>query len=787
LSSVAVTPATGPELTLLEAIVRRLRACRATPDGVEPPAAILWTDPGRQWLPLVDAVKTRLPELLTLGDFDPDQRTGPALWLRCVVDGTVEIPEFPEGQVPIIYLPGIGRQHLRAGEDCARALQPLVELMYRGTLWLQKGGHEWTVTAFLTSSQGLGLDLARDQKTMDALPRALREVAETSLAQFRGRRLEAEDFDKLLTTDLFRDLLRWMSDPPAWRERIGPERWGAFRSQCGAQLDFDPEADGELVAGRRLGAGEGLWSDAWARFEEAPTMYPGVPEVLRRCKPTDLFLSRSRWPDENEAAEETVEAALREVADLPPGAAHERIIQLEAEHSERREWVWARMGLSPLAGVLQPLAELATHSNTTMGGETPDEIGRMYSDISWRADAAAWRSMSLAPSACEALIHDVVRCLMAGWLDDSARVFQRVVERDPLPVHSEAAVVEVSEGGCLLFADGLRYDLGQSLAERLEGRGCRVNVGHRWAALPTVTATAKPAVTPVAQTIFGTGLPDDFAPLFPVPGSDSEGRKAIASRIRTELEEQDYQVLQGGLGDWPTSDSARGWTEDGSIDSLGHKLGVGLARQIDSELNRLAERVVALLDGGWTSVRVVTDHGWLLLPGGLPKIDLPKHLTASRWARCATVAGASEVSVPTAPWHWNPEERFATPPGISAFNKSPDYSHGGLSIQECLIPDLLVDRTDGGTTRATIESVTWRGMRCTVQATVGDGNVQADLRLEGAGGPSVVPSAKALDEDGRVSLILADDSHEGADLTLVLIEEDGTVLAQRATRGGDTT
>ena len=48
-----------------------------------------------------------------------------------------------------------------------------------------------------------------------------------------------------------------------------------------------------------------------------------------------------------------------------------------------------------------------------------------------------------------------------------------------------------------------------------------------------------------------------------------------------------------------------------------------------------------LLEAGWTSVRIVTDHGWLYLPEGLPKVDLPKHLTLSRWARCAVIAGTA--------------------------------------------------------------------------------------------------------------------------------------------------
>ena len=84
---------------------------------------------------------------------------------------------------------------------------------------------------------------------------------------------------------------------------------------------------------------------------------------------------------------------------------------------------------------------------------------------------------------------------------------------------------------------------------------------------------------------------------------------------------------------------------------MGHKLKGRLARQIGDELDRLTDRIVGLLDAGWQSVRVVTDHGWLLLPGGLPKVNLPKHLTESRWARCAVIAGESQPDILKAPWH----------------------------------------------------------------------------------------------------------------------------------------
>ena len=55
--------------------------------------------------------------LLTLGPYAPEALTGPAIWLRCVVAGTLPEVELLEG-TPVVYLPGFGRADLRAVEGC---------------------------------------------------------------------------------------------------------------------------------------------------------------------------------------------------------------------------------------------------------------------------------------------------------------------------------------------------------------------------------------------------------------------------------------------------------------------------------------------------------------------------------------------------------------------------------------------------------------------------------------------------------------------------------------------
>ena len=774
-----MSPARTQDSTLLTSLTEHLRACTSTSDGIAPPAVIVWTDPKGQWQSLVPTLLASIPELLICGDYNLDSRTGPAIWLRCVIDRVLETPQIPENTVPILYLPGVGRQQLRAGEECPDAFKPLVELMYRGTLWLQKGGHDWTATAFIKSSNGLGLEINGDDLTTDALLRALPEFASESIGRFSGQRLEAADFDQMLADDVVRDLLLWMNNPVGTRERLGKDRWAAFQNQCKQQFGFDPDTDGETTAGERLGAGEGAWDSLWGRFEEAPANYPGIPELLRRSKPGELVFDPHRWPDENDKAEEEVRQALTELAELSHSEACAKVLELESQHAMRRSWIWNRLDQSPMAQVLAPLAELASHTKTVIGGQTPDDIARTYIEGGWRADLASWQAVAMAPAADEGVVRNVVQSLLEPWLDVCARAFQDVMKSFPLPDCTKTAPVTIAEGECLLFADGLRYDLGEALRDRLESRGCRVRIDHRWAALPTVTATAKPAITPVASAIAGTELPDDFSPMM----SDSQ-KPASAAALRIELEKSGYQLLSGGMGDWPISGEAQGWIEEGKIDTRGHQFQAELARNLGGELDRLADRIISLLDDDWSFVRVVTDHGWLLLPKGLPKVDLPKHLTESKWARCATIAGNAQVDVPTVPWHWNTAQQFATGPGIACFTASNCYAHGGLSIQECLIPDLHIERAEDTRERASIESVTWKGMRCLVVATESSTGVQADLRLATSAGASVASSTKSLDVDGSTSLLLEDDEHESADLIVVLLSSDGKVLAQHKTKVG---
>ena len=55
------------------------------------PEVILWPDPERQWEAVIPILQERLPALLVLGDYQPGKRSGPVIWIKCMV--ARELPE----------------------------------------------------------------------------------------------------------------------------------------------------------------------------------------------------------------------------------------------------------------------------------------------------------------------------------------------------------------------------------------------------------------------------------------------------------------------------------------------------------------------------------------------------------------------------------------------------------------------------------------------------------------------------------------------------------------------
>ena len=780
---------------LIEKITRALReSAQHNSDVQVAPHCILWPDRDRQWESVIQRLQEDIPELFVLGAWDQNKRSGPAIWLRCIIAKAIPGLSVGENKPVIVYLPGVSRQDLRAVESCPAELKPMAELQYRGTTWAQvANGKDWTVLAFFKSNQGgLGLDVAQDNETKNAMLLCLYRFLDEDIEMLSGRHLDKDYFNTLLTgRDPIRDLLQWLDQGDTYKSNLNKNAWTAFVAVCKSQLGFNPDNEGLLVGATKLANHEGPWDPVWERFCEAPKRYKNVPALIRRCAPPkdSLLWSVSDakydgWPQWNEEQENKLRTDLLSLSGAPPAKARNEIIAIEKRHSSRRKLVWAELGEAPLALGLAHLARLAGVTSTGIASGECADLCNGYVEHGWKADDAVLHALSeIDRDEDFKVVSGVIRAIYLPWLEDSARHLQKLVESKGYPGGSISTSTKVNrlQGECILFVDGLRFDTAKRLSEKLTNKNCNTSEQPCWAALPSVTATGKPAVSPVRERITGADANSDFEPVVVEGGQSLKG----GYQIKKLLSDGGWEVLERsayGAG------KGNAWCEFGNIDSEGHERGWKLSKHIENLLVEIQDRVLQLLtNGGWRSVRIVTDHGWLLMPGGLPKIDLPAALAENKWGRCAAIKPGAKTKEKLFPWFWDPSQQFALADGISCFRKGEEYAHGGLSLQECLNLELTVTLASPIVAHETIEitDIGWKGLRCSIGVEGSHEGLQADLRKQpGDSTSSVVVSVKGFKINGTTSLVVDDENLEGSEAFVVLLDKNGAPMSQKITRIG---
>lgn len=675
-------------MQVIDYLVKALRGSATFNPAVQiAPAAVIWTDETCQWQGAMPYIKECLPELLEFGDYKPEQRTGPAIWLKCVLGGVLEDVALPADRTPIIYLPGVGRKSLRAIESCSDALRPLAELQYRGSWFAYPSGRDWTLSAFLTyPGIGLELDVAKDKKTQEVLPQVLRDLLESPVDKLKGKRLEAKDFQELVFNDPTKDLLAWMNDPQSKREQWDDNKWQVFCGACVGLLGNIPseEAMPELL--QALASAKGPWHDAWHRFEDTAHNLPSLVKALHSVEPMDLAADYSHYPSENAREEQRIETALESYQEEPATELRNKLINWYEEHKAREGWLWNRLGESKWLPVLAQLADVARLTEKVFTHNSPVEMAALYQEKFWQADAAALQAMALAKEPLQQeLVAKLLAIVYTPWLEAVTLNFQRLVQTQGYPGYREVKEDSPAyhpKGLVLFFVDGLRLDCGMALQQKLLARSINVSLKTQWSALPSLTATAKAAVTPVAGLLSGKQGTEDF-----IPAVSESGSAFGSHHFKKLLAQQGWQYLEGlDVGD----PQGLAWLQTGDLDNLGHHQQRKLPQGIDAVLDEVVDRICHLLEAGWQRVRIVTDHGWLWLPDKLPKVELDKPLVRKHLSRCAILHDNVSTGLPQVGWHWNPNVTIAMAPGIGVFTFGDFYQHGGLSLQECLTPVLEI-------------------------------------------------------------------------------------------------
>ena len=734
---------------------------------------VLWPDGDRKWERALSTLRERLPNLWTLGNYAPEVNRGPAAWVKWRL-GQVAAGE----PVPVLYLPGVQRLQFRTLEDFPEALRPIAELQFRGTWWTQQNGKDWTPLAFLASKAGgLGLPVAEDADTVKTIERLVPRILRAALADLKKpSRLEAGHFVSLLTSDLEGDLLGWLNDPEGVRKGYPDDEWAVFRDFVRRELIVDLDKDGPIVAAEHLVQRNGGWAKVWSRYAASvPSSYSKVHLVLEKAKPPGLMFDQSTLPKHNDEQETALRNALAGLVEVPEALARAAVRALEKDHGKRRAWVWHKLGRARMAAVLEPLVALADATEAEVGGSTPKTIADWYSTQGHLADDAVIKALAMADHADGAAIRGAVRALYLPWIQRAADRLREVVQAHGYPA---AVPVPIQDGTCLLFADGLRWDTAMALADALLEAGFQLENDGRWVAFPPVTGTSKPDVSPIRGLLVGGAGASDFTPTVAATGKTLD-----SSTFRKLMGEAGVQVLEGNQ----TGDPAgRGWTEFGDIDKYGHKHGCKTARHVEGQLRELEQRVAELLSAGWREVRVTTDHGWLLVPGGMPAAKVPAGLAETRWGRCAMLKSTSKADLPALPWAWDSTVEVTYAPGVCAFYAGTEYAHGGLTMQECYTPILTVTR-DQPAQAGKLGPIKWTGMWCRVKIESTVEGLRLDLRAKvGDAATSMLDDPTDVGADGNAKALVPDDQKEGTLAYVVLLAPDGAVLDKCPTTiGGD--
>ena len=281
------------------------------------------------------------------------------------------------------------------------------------------------------------------------------------------------------------------------------------------------------------------------------------------------------------------------------------------DHAPRAASLWAELGEAPLAGAAQHLGAMADAIRAGGPGQDWAALADSYTRQGWRVDAAAWKALAAVRDAPD--LHAVAAALRAvyrPWLEDLAERTTRLAASYPNRQPATCPTLAPAPGDVILFVDGLRCDLGLELQQRLMDQGLTAELQTRWAALPTVTATAKPAWRPLAEHLKGDVIAEGFE-----PRRVSDDRPLKTALFRELLDTTGWAWIEPMATGDP---GGAGWTETGAFDRYGHDQGARLAWRIAEELRAVVHRIQELLDGGWRRVIALTDHGWLLVPGGLP-------------------------------------------------------------------------------------------------------------------------------------------------------------------------
>jgi PglZ domain len=529
------------------------------------------------------------------------------------------------------------------------------------------GDKEATGELYRLVEARLGLTLASPTRLAEARAKVLRYVL---VNEFRSDlACEPPASIGMLPTPPLKDHLDRAREVAQRLRKEFPERYVAIADQI----------EGELALGHAAIDPACLGSIDTFRFEEKALLHhAGELAAAKRFDESIAIVTaraRSFWAD-RDVARQAQWGACRVMAEL--GLAIERVSASVG-----------RIGKDPAKWVAAYTAEQGWHQVDRLHRQLESWIAQM--DEEPEAETALGMLRRDYDELLKGMTSGFVEALRGGAWTVSGVLHQTRVYRE---------CVEPMPGRVAYFlVDALRFEMGRELADQLQG-ALELSIRPAVAALPTITPVGMAALLPGASSSFAvvagkssaaaqiegnilTGLVDRQK-LFKAKHPDAadmalgELLKDSAKRLASKLLDARFLIVRS--------------TE---IDLLGEADGGAIARHVmDTAIGNIARAVRKLAGLGFGSFVITADHGHLFSlrreddmkidpPGGRP---LEEHRRC--WIGYGGATPSAAVRVPAAEFGYASDLEFVFPTTTGVFKAGGGlaYHHGGLSLQEVVVP-----------------------------------------------------------------------------------------------------
>ena len=392
-------------------------------------------------------------------------------------------------------------------------------------------------------------------------------------------------------------------------------------------------------------------------------------------------------------------AAKQKTQYLPLLREHAKELAAEAD--------FTRASPEPLRGfeLLHRLAVLVTACEEAIekarACATAEEVVSLYLGYAGRIDRAHWRLV--ADASRESDLEEVFAVANRAYGEYLTRLnstfFEGLRARGEWTVGGLRPIADIVAGVwsgrppfAVVIVDALRYDCALDIRERL--RLPESALAPALACIPTRTWVGMTALLPLGgeELRYEPG-PGEGRLRSAKTGGNFSDRQTRLQFLRERVGATCMEIEEAenaARAPKPLPDVLCVFGHE-TIDSLGHDNASDLIRHLHVEVERLINLIGKLHKWGYPEVHLLTDHGFVMTSDEIaaPVVPIPADRAMVAKARYALLAEGTVVDAKTFPFPFIPKVRVAVPAGMACFKEERSFAHGGVAVQEVVIPHLV--------------------------------------------------------------------------------------------------